>query len=167
MAFAFLRSVPLAILCNKVGRGRLMATRTFNKIALQVHEIDREDIFLDSVRVHYSHRPGIRSGRLFRVTAVANGKSIFAIARNTLQNDREGIWLDDELRKKLGRLREGNVTLFEFTKASSLREIVWLWNASNPANRIPGRLGVVSFGLGIVGLLLGAWSVYLAFRSPI
>ncbi len=97
---------------------------------------------------------------------MANGKSIFAIARNTLKNDKEGIWLDDEQRKNLS-IRDGDKLNFDFTKASSLREIVWLWNASNPANRIPGRLGVVSFGLGIVGLLLGAWSVYLTFKPPI
>jgi hypothetical protein len=30
-------------------------------------------------------------------------KSIFAIARNTLQNDREGIWLDNTQRKNAGR----------------------------------------------------------------
>jgi hypothetical protein len=142
-----------------------MATPAAKKIKLTVHEIDREDIFLDSVRVHYSHRPGIRSGRLCRI--IANGKCTFAIARNTLKNDREGIWLDNTQRKNLGGIRAGDKLDFDFTKASSLREVAWLWNASNPANRIPGRLGIVSFGLGIVGLLLGAWSVYLAFKPPI
>jgi hypothetical protein len=142
-----------------------MAKPPVNHNKLTVHEIDREDVFLDSMRVHYSHRPGIRSGRLCRVTA--NGKSTFAIARNTLKNDREGIWLDNVQRQNLGGIREGDKLDFKVTKASSLREIVWLWNASNPANRIPGRLGIVSFGLGIVGLLLGAWSVYLTFKPPI
>ncbi len=36
-----------------------MAKPPVNYNKLTVHEIDREDIFLDSVRVHYSHRPAL------------------------------------------------------------------------------------------------------------
>ena len=132
-------------------------------MALRIHKVDREDIFQDLVRVHISHRKGIRAGRLCRVTI--NGKSIVAVARNSLRNDTKGIWLDNSQRAKLG-VKAGDDADFSITPTSWYEELLWIWRASDPVNRTAGRLGILSLLLGITGVVLGAWSVWLAFRPP-
>ena len=129
-----------------------------------VHQVNRDDVFHDMVRVHRSHRRGIRTGRLCLVSA--NGsKSIIAIARNSLRNDTKGIWLDNAQRHELG-VKAGHEADFNIVRAPWYHEFLWVWRASDPVNRTAGRLGIVSLGLGIIGVVLGIWSVYLAFRPP-
>jgi hypothetical protein len=129
---------------------------------LEVHSVRSEDFLQDLVRVHTSHRKGIRAGQLCKVTA--NGKSIIAVARHT--GNRKAIFLDSTYRKVL-QVRSGEEVDFRFDKISWFQEFIWVWRASDPVNRTAGRLGIVSLALGIVGIILGIWSVYLAFKPPI
>jgi hypothetical protein len=127
---------------------------------LIVHQARLDDVYQDIVRVHRSHRIGVRVGRLCHVNA--NGKTIVAIARNSF-GDRDGIWLDSSQRFELG-VKAGEEADFNIVSAPWYREFLWVWRASDPANRTAGRLGILSLGLGIIGVFLGVWSVFLAFR---
>ena len=131
---------------------------------LMVNKVNRDDVFNDLVRVHRSHREGIRTGRLCRVNA--NGKSIIAVARNSLRNDTKGIWLDNAQRAVLG-VKADQEADFNIISAPWYEEFLWVWRASDPVNRTAGRLGIISLGLGVIGVILAIWSVYLAFRPPI
>jgi len=131
---------------------------------LTVHQIlDKEDVLRNLVRVHYSHRAGIKAGHICRVSA--NGKTIIAAARNSPHNDTRGIWLDNSQRKTLG-VKEEEEADFDLKRARWYDEFWWMWRSSDPVNRTAGRLGIVSLGLGTIGVLLGAWSVYLTLKPP-
>lgn len=131
-------------------------------ISLHVKQISREDVFHDIVRLHLDHRPFAKAGRVLVVEA--KGRCIRAVARGAPKNDKTGIWLDLEARKKLGLPAKG-AEQFTFRKASLLDEVLWAWSATDAMPRIAARLGVVSVGLGAVGVILGVWSVWLTFKS--
>jgi hypothetical protein len=105
-------------------------------VSLLVHQVPKDDILQNIVRVHRSHRQGIKAGRLCRITA--NSRTIVAVARGSPSNDVDGIWLDD-------------ATRFKFT---------WMWSSSDPVNRTAGRLGIISLIPGLVGLALGVISTF-------
>jgi hypothetical protein len=130
-------------------------------VKLTVHSARTEDFLQDVVRVHSSHRQGIRTGQLCQVSQ--NGKHIYAIARNT--GNRTRISLDSAQRRTLD-VRAGQEADFQFRHLTWFEELNWVWHATDPINRTAGRLGILSFWLGIIGLLLGALSLYLALRGP-
>ena len=119
---------------------------------LVVHQLAKDDIFHDLVRVHRSHRESTGAGQICRVTA--NGMTVLAVARGAPGNDTSGIWLDDAMRTRLS-LKEGTTAEFKIEKVRWYQEFTWLWHSSDPVNRTAGRLGVISFVLGFVGLALG------------
>jgi hypothetical protein len=120
---------------------------------LFVHELaDKDESLLDIVRVHYSHRRAIKAGQICSI--IANGATVLAAARGAPKNDVKGIWLGDERIHKL-HLKEGAQADFEIKKARWDQQFTWLWYATDPANRTAGRLGVISFALGLIGLTLG------------
>jgi hypothetical protein len=131
---------------------------------LVVHQFDEEDDLCDSdsLRVNFRHRKGIKRGQVCKVTT--NGNWILAAARNT--NDTRGIWLNDAQRDALN-VKTGDEAEFEITKVSWYRGFVWMWTVTEPMDRLAAQLGILSFGLGVVSLVLGAWSVYLVFRPPV
>jgi hypothetical protein len=126
-------------------------------LKLTVHQVLKDDIFHDMVRVHYSHREGIKAGQICRVST--NGKTVLAVARGTPGNDTNGIWLDDAMRTHLS-LKERATAEFEIDKASWYQEFTWMWHSSDPVIRTAGRLGVISFVLGLFGLALGLISLF-------
>jgi hypothetical protein len=130
------------------------------KMKLTVHQAKLDDVYQNIVRVHRSHRIGVRVGRLCRVSA--NGKTIVAIARNSA-GDTDGIWLDSSQRFELD-VKAGEEADFNIVGAPWYHEFLWVWRASDPVNRTAGRLGLLSLGLGIIGIILGIWSVFLAFK---
>jgi hypothetical protein len=125
-------------------------------VRLLVHQVDKEDIFEDLVRVHTTHRPTIVAGKIFRV-ASEKGTAL-AVARNSPKNDRDGIWIDDAMRGRLG-VKTGDQEEFTFCAAKWWENPVWLWRLSNPANRVAAQLSIVSLVLGVIGLLLGIFSL--------
>jgi hypothetical protein len=44
---------------------------------------------------------------------------------------------------------------FKIEKARWDQQFAWLWYSTDPVNRTAGRLGVISFILGLIGLALG------------
>ena len=128
---------------------------------LTVHQVPKSDVFSDSVRVHYSHRPEVAAGRIMRVCA--NGKVIRAVARSAIKNDRGGVWLDDAMRKYLG-VRDDKEADFEFKPPTVWDEWIWAWHASNAVTRVAARISLISLFLGVLGLVLGVWSLCLSLR---
>jgi hypothetical protein len=126
-------------------------------LRLKVHQVNKDDIFRDVVRLHRSHRQGINAGQICRVST--NGLTVLAVARGSPSNDVNGIWLDDAMRSRLG-LKEGATTDFKIAKASWYEEFTWLWRSSDPVNRTAGRLGIISLVLGLIALLLGLIALF-------
>ena len=124
---------------------------------LFVHQVPKDDIFRDVVRVHRSHREGIRAGQICRITT--NGVTALAVARGAPNNDEDGIWLDDAMRSRL-TVKEGTTADIEIKKARWDQEFAWLWYSSDPANRTAGRLGIISLVLGFIGLVLGLIALF-------
>jgi hypothetical protein len=117
---------------------------------LTVHKMDNADIFSDRARLHYSYRPGIKSGTICAIRA--NNKVTYVEVRNTPRAT--GIQLDDETRSRLD-LKDGCEYEFEPLEiVGFLRELIWFSRASNPINRVAGKMGVLSIGLGGLSLLL-------------
>jgi len=129
---------------------------------LTVHIAKKDDLFQDVVRIHRSHRKDIRTGSLCQVNA--NGRSIIAIARNSL-GDKNDIGLDSSQRIGLG-VRPGEEVDFNIVRVPWYGQLLWVWRASDPVNRTAGRLGILSMVLGIIGLALGTLSVWLAIKPP-
>jgi len=129
---------------------------------LKVHQVTKEEVFGDLVRVSYSHRPNTRAGQIIRVSA--NGRTVRAVARGAPSNNTSGIWLDDALRQRLG-LQSRQAADFRFSRANLWDEFVWAWRASNPVTRVAARISLISGLLGLVSVFLGLLSLYLAMRD--
>lgn len=124
---------------------------------LKVMRAQMDDVFGDIVRVHISHRP-VYAGDILKVSV--NGNTILAIARNTQNNERDVIRLDDALRRRL-RVDPDETHAFRLSAANSWDQFMWAWRATNPVNRIAARLAGLSLALGVAGILLGLLSLYL------
>jgi len=126
-------------------------------VSLLVHELDKDEVFQDIVKVHYSHRKGAYAGQI--ICLRAKGVPVLAAARGAPNNDTGGIWLSSAMIGRLG-LERGKKTDFEINKARWDQQFAWLWRATDPANRTAGRLGIISFILGLIGLFLGLMSLF-------
>lgn len=126
---------------------------------LNVTELRLSDVFLDMVRVHQSHRPGIPAGKICRVRH--GSKSVLLVARGARANQRTSVSVDLKTRKALGISKFGEEADVTFHRATLWDEMVWGWHTSEPATRIAFRLGAISLILGLVGIILGAWSAWL------
>jgi hypothetical protein len=132
---------------------------------LKVHQIESGEKYKDTVRVSQSYfqrphdqSPLIEKNRVYRM--VVKGKSILVAMRGSY---RSGIAMDQVTRGKLG-IRAEEEYEFEFYRAGLFGEFLWAWKATEPAYRIATRLGAVSLFLGLIGVVLGAWSLALAFK---
>lgn len=132
-------------------------------IELMVGQIAAEDVFGDVVRVHLDHRPFAKAGRV--IVVEHGGRRIRAVARGAPKNNKTGIWLDLRSREKLG-LKPNATASFGFKKASFFDEFLWAWSATDAMPRIAARLGLVSVGLGAVGVMLGSFSLWVTLCPP-
>lgn len=126
-------------------------------VCLTVREIGLEDVFLDMVRVHISHRPGVSAGRI--LTVECNGVFVPLVARGAHDNSRDEIWLDLETRGRLGGLKPNVAYNFKLHTATWSECMRWAWSATDPAYRIPAKISLISVALGVVGLFLGIVSL--------
>lgn len=119
---------------------------------LRVIASDQTDVFHDMVRVSKHHRPFSSAGQVILVCC--NGARIPLVARGAKANSRETISLDLRSREKFG-LKPNTDASFEFREAGLWAEFVWAWNATDAMPRVAARLGLISVGLGTLGLVLG------------
>ena len=88
----------------------------------------------------------------------ARGRRVRALARGAPANNRTNIYLDLSSRNRL-RVRLGEQIEFTIEKGDFMDELLWAWSATDAMPRIAARLGVLSLGLGLIGLFLGIASL--------
>lgn len=126
---------------------------------LEVHQLRQEDVYKDIIRVNEVHRINkreetIKEGRVCLVRA--NGRKCFAILRGYQDSVSPQIRIDDYIRgKEKLDLQLGKSYEFAFEEVSSIGRLRWAWNATEMGYQIASRIALVSFIMGIIGLLFG------------
>ena len=149
--------------CGAGPRGQMMKMKkSLWRGQLFVHRLESEAKYKDIVRVSQTEfksetgEPILHKNNVYRLTA--NKRSVLVALRGSHRN---GIAMDMVTRKRLG-LEEGRSYHFEFGRAGWVGQFIWTWEATDPAYRIASRLGLISLVLGVVGVLLGILSLFLA-----
>jgi hypothetical protein len=97
---------------------------------LKVTELKTEDVFLDIVRVHQSHRPGISAGQILKVRCGEHSRLL--VARGARANQRGSLSIDVKTRRGLGIAAYGEEVEVTISKANSFENLMWGWKASEP-----------------------------------
>jgi hypothetical protein len=126
-------------------------------VLLKVSDVTLDDVFSDVVRVHISHRRFANAGAVIRISC--NGKSAYAVARGPKGVGSTGIAMDMAIRDRLD-VKPGQDRNFVFEKAGVWGQLCWAWRATDAMPRIAARLGVLSVMLGLIGLGMGALSLF-------
>ena len=129
--------------------------------SLKIVELSSADVFEDMVRVHQSHRPEVPAGRILWMKHGRRRRLL--AARGSHHNTVGQAAIDLKTRRELRIPRYGEVVEITFEKANWAWSVVWACTASNPIARIAAWLGVVSVMLGLLGVALGVWSLYLSW----
>jgi|SRR5579862_2814096 len=132
-----------------------MCLRT-HSVLLRVEQAQRAESYRDFARIHFNDRGGLKKGQVCLLSV--NKKAAFVILRGS--GNAGEIRLDLETRARLD-LKLGQEATFKLTPMFVIGDFLWAWRASDPAYRIAARLGILSLVLGLIGLILGAWSIYL------
>lgn len=130
-----------------------------NSLKLTVIEAALEDVFSDIARLHLDHRPGAEAGKIIMLTV--GGKTAYAVARGLRSGTSKGqIALDSAMRERLD-VKANQVYEFEIKPAGFWGSVCWAWHSTDAMPRVAARLGAISVGLGVLGVLLGLFSLYL------
>lgn len=121
----------------------------------EVHQLYREDIYKDIIRVNEAHRINkhgdrIKEGQVCRVWV--NGRKCLAVLRGHQDSDSLQIRMDDYTRRKLD-LRENSFYEFEFKQAGFFGQLCWAWNATEIGYQVASRIAVLGFFIGVVALI--------------
>jgi hypothetical protein len=111
------------------------------------------DVYKDMARIHISHRGPVKRNGLARV-AVTGGKPVVLVLRGMEPIKRDYIRLDIEVRERLNVV-ENSCYDFIVEPASAFDHLIWAMKSSEPALRIATAIAIWSFGLGILGVVLG------------
>jgi hypothetical protein len=135
----------------------MLASPARNLMRLEVHELSHEDVWKDIVRIPHAFRRDvnekpIRRGEIVRLTV--NGKHKFVVVLGCPKKGAAIILVDSKLRTDL-KLKTGMPYTFDLRRASLPGQWVWMWTTSDPSFRVPAQVSLVSFGLGMLGLILG------------
>lgn len=126
---------------------------------LTVQKAQWDEAHSDIIRINIDHRGDFEKGRVCKITV--NGKSEYVILRGT--DEKNIITLDYDLRQRL-LLKPNDSERFVLTRGFWLcDEIKWAWSASDASYRIAARLGVVSFFLGAVSLVIAIAPIICAY----
>jgi hypothetical protein len=137
-------------------------TLTKHTTTLTIHSARNEDVYKDVARISKKDRVGLRTGRVYRFTV--NGRSGYFVLRG-MTNKKDGhILIDGAMRDRLG-IEYGQNYAFEIAELGFFRELWWGWGATDPVVRASARVGVISLGLGVLSVMLGALGFWLALRS--
>ena len=129
---------------------------------LQIRKVHEIDVYRDIHRIPEEHRKDtagatILEGEVCKVTA--GNRSAFVILRGKQGNTDAAAWMDERTKNRLG-LSAGAETDLNLEVAGLWGQGRWAWSSSDPACRVSARLGLLSVGLGFVGLVLGVLSVW-------
>lgn len=126
---------------------------------LTVKEGFRHDAYKDTLRIHSSHRLGIRSGHLAKVW-VSEGNSAIVAVRGLEDEEHNVIRLDLETRRRLG-VKVNETYNFGLRETWFWEAIIWAAKASDPAARVAAWIGI---WLGSIGILLSLAQLYQGWR---
>ncbi len=128
---------------------------------LTVEALPSADVWKDVIRIPHHHRKDVNGERLERSAicslTVPNRGTKFVVLHGCHKSDAI-IQIDSKLRTDL-HLKVGNQYDFQLNRASLIGTWRWMWNASEPMYRVPAQIGLISFVMGAVGLVLGIVSV--------
>lgn len=124
---------------------------------LEVHQIKKDDIYKDIIRIKQESRGDLREGRVHKFIT-KHGSGYFILRGNQEVDSADRILMDDITRDTLHLCRDAKYR-FQIEEATFWGELRWAWGAVDPAYRVSAKLGVLSFGLGILALAPVAWSM--------
>jgi hypothetical protein len=122
------------------------------RITLEVHQHEIEDVYRDRARIPERFRGGLKEGRICKFTAT--NRSILLEVRGILSEPRSIIRLDDRTRAALC-IEIGRSYEFQVREVWWIGQFRWAWNASDSAARMAARLGVLGLILGVIAMVLG------------
>jgi hypothetical protein len=128
---------------------------------LEVCELPLRDVWKDIARIPHSYRRDVHGRQLHRgeiVKLKVNGTRKFVVLHGCRKKGARIVLIDSKLRTDL-KLKNGVVYDFELERASLPGQWVWTWNASEPMYRVPAQVSLISFVLGVLGLILGIVSI--------
>ncbi|OGG65333.1 hypothetical protein A3D71_04610 [Candidatus Kaiserbacteria bacterium RIFCSPHIGHO2_02_FULL_55_20] len=126
---------------------------------LEVRQARREEVQKDIVRVPKDERKNkigqaIEAGTICKILSPSTAKSTFAVLRGIEETGEEDvIRMDEYLRENLD-VEFGKKYEFIFETKWWYR-FVWPWKATDPGYKISSQIAFISFGLGIISLILG------------
>jgi len=123
---------------------------------LQVHQLNKEDIYKDIIRVNEAHRINrhgatIKEGQVCLV--LVNGRKCLVVLRGHQDSDTPQVRMDDYTRGRLG-LRENVSYEFEFKQMGFVGQLRWAWDATEIGYQVASRIAVLGFIMGAIGLVL-------------
>lgn len=128
-----------------------------NSSSLTVVDASLSDVFGDIARIHLSHRPASKAGKIILLRA--NGRNAYAVARGLRAGmSKENISLDSALRERLG-VSVNETYDFKIDSVGRVGELVWAWRSTDPVPRVAAWLGAVSVAFGAIGILLAIISM--------
>jgi hypothetical protein len=112
---------------------------------LQVMSAYDGDNYKDMISIHSSHRRGLKSGRLGKVSVVGGESTIVAV-RGLDSLERDLIRIDLETRR---RLQVSLDQTYDFTlkRIWPWQAVLWACRASDPALRVATWIAILSFML--------------------
>lgn len=124
---------------------------------LQIDYLAKEDVYKDLVRVPEAHRLNadsqpIPEGTLCLVCVGSRSARLFL--RGNQAETSPVVLMDERTRNVLG-VNVGQVVDLQVSPLGWWGQLLWAWNASEPAYRIAARLAVLSVLISVVGLVLG------------
>ena len=128
--------------------------------ALKVTQASADEVFTDTIRIPKAHRGGISNGSVVRIDH--NGKCALAIVRGFSHDPSPAARMDEFVRERLDVKVRDYINVADIRLANWHEKLRWYWNASSPAIYVPARVAVISLVLGVMSILLGAWSIWLA-----
>jgi hypothetical protein len=123
---------------------------------LEVHQLPKDDVYKDIVRVNERHRRDrqgnpIKEGRVCRV--IANQRRCFAVLRGYEDSDTPRIRMDDFTRKERLGLDVDKSYDFEFRPAGLIGQLRWAWNAAEMGYQVASRIAVMGLVLGCLAFI--------------
>ncbi|WP_397547363.1 hypothetical protein ABUL39_02975 [Rhodothermus marinus] len=137
-------------------------------LELQVRRARQEDVYRDLVRIPEVWRKDcngevIPEGSVCKIKILKDNRTRtgYAIVRGVGDESGRVIYVDERLRNFLG-IKPGDSVQVVLKKTGLIGQLIWAWRASDPAYRVAARLAVLSFILGLLGFILGVFSLISA-----
>lgn len=109
------------------------------------------DVYKDTIRIAEVDRGNLRTGRIHRFKM--GSKVAYAVLRGLSPVHAGKILMDEATRERLDA-GYGASTDITISEASFWGQLRWGWDATDPTYSTATRLGVLSFGLGLLSLVL-------------